>query len=80
MSKKKTAAAEPPAVALPVEAKILRAFKPGDIVFIECAEKMNLAQMLHYQRQLKAMVPDVRIIVLQAGLRVVAMPDEEEDD
>lgn len=50
--------------------KIVRAFQPGDIVFLETEQKLPAEAMNHIHAEFKRLVPDVRVIVLQGGLKV----------
>lgn len=52
--------------------KIVRAFKPGDIVFIETSTPMTDKQMRHVTAQFKKMLPELKVVVLKAGLRLAA--------
>jgi hypothetical protein len=52
--------------------QILRAFKPGDVVFLEADHPMTLAAMEDISRQFKNFLPDLRLVVLQEGVRVAA--------
>lgn len=70
-----TSKAPPPLEARP---RILRAFKPGDIVFLECTRMMTADQMTAMHAQFKKLIPDVRIVILQAGVRVAAREDEQQ--
>lgn len=60
-----------------VRPRILRAFKPGDIVFLECVRPITADALEHIHAQFKRMVPDVRVIVLPYGTCVVAREEEK---
>lgn len=62
-----------------VRPKILRAFKPGDIVFLECPRPLTADQLTHIHAQFKKLVPDVRIVVLPHGLKVAAREEVPSD-
>lgn len=61
---------------LEVRPRILRAFKPGDIVFLECVRELRAEALDNIHAQFKRMVPDVRVIVLPYGTRVVAREEQ----
>lgn len=50
--------------------KILRGFKPGDLIFLEVDKPLRVEAMQHIHAELKRMLPDVRVVVLQHGLKV----------
>lgn len=62
---------------LEVRPRILRAFKPGDIVFLECVRELRAESLEAIHAQFKRMVPDVRVIVLPYGTKVVAREEEQ---
>lgn len=63
----------PPEPLIAAEAKVLRGFKPGDIVFLECSRMLNDAQMEHLHSFFKSKVPELKIVILQAGVKVAAV-------
>lgn len=50
--------------------KIVRAFNPGDIVFLETPQVLRVEVMAHISAEFKRMIPDVKVVVLQHGLKV----------
>lgn len=70
----------PPAESIP-DPKILRAFRPGDTVFLECERMMPDVQMERMHAWFTAKVPNLRIIILQAGVKVAgaALVDGESE-
>lgn len=63
-----------------VQVKILRQIRPGDTVFLETKQPRTEQQMAYITQQFKMMCPDVRVIVLQAGVRVVGSPEPTIDN
>lgn len=57
--------------------KIVRAFTPGDVVFIEVARPMRVEAMEHIHAQFKKLIPDLRVVILQDGLRVASREEAE---
>jgi hypothetical protein len=47
--------------------KIVQAVRPGDVLVIECDELHTQPQLEHLHKQLKAKLPDVRIVILNKG-------------
>lgn len=54
--------------------KVLRAFRPGDVVFLEMEKPASEQQMQYWHQLFKQLIPDIRVIILQAGVRVAASP------
>lgn len=67
---------QPPEIPAP---KILRAFKPGDIVFLECQRMLTNDQMAHLNAEFKRLVPEVKVVILQAGITVAAASERSDD-
>lgn len=61
--------------ALTFPAKVVHAFKPGDVVFIEAAKPMRVEAMQHIHAEFKRLLPGLRVVILQDGLKVVGNPD-----
>lgn len=57
--------------------KILRAFQPGDVVFIESDRPMHRDAMAHVSAELKRLLPEIRVVVLQGGLKVGGREESE---
>lgn len=77
MSKAKPTKTDEPVID---QVKILRAFKPGDIVFIETKKVLSIQNMQHMHRQLAAMLPEIKIVILQDGMRVAAREEHAFED
>lgn len=71
MANKKTATAKAEAESIVV--KIVQAIRPGDVIFIECDEARTQQQLKHLNDQIKTMLPDVRVVILNKGSRVAHM-------
>jgi len=52
--------------------RVLRAFRPGDIVFIECERRMSDEEMAHIRASFSEHTPDIKVIVLGPGMHVAA--------
>lgn len=72
MPKKSTAPTDP----MP-PAKVLRAYRPGDIVFLECDRMLSAEQMTRLHAEFKKRIPEVKIVILQGGVKVAARAEEE---
>lgn len=69
----KAPAASPPSEFQPMGAmKIVRAFAPGDVIFIECDRGMTAQAMEHVNAQFKRLLPDLRIVILQHGMKMAS--------
>lgn len=66
----------PPLEFMGCPVKIVRAFQPGDVVFIECPKPLPVQAMQHISAEFKRMLPDMKVVVLQAGLKVVGQPED----
>lgn len=55
--------------------KVVHAFKPGDVVFIEAVKPMRVEAMQHIHAEFKRLLPGLRVVILQDGLRVAGNPD-----
>lgn len=60
--------------------KILRAFRPGDIVFLECDRILTEQAMQHLNAEFKRLVPDVKVVILTRGIRVAAREERTSND
>lgn len=63
---------------MPETVKVLRAFKPGDIVFIEVDKPLHRDAMTSIYHQFKKLIPEIKVVVLQHGMKVAARADLEE--
>lgn len=52
--------------------KTLRAFKPGDIVIIECTQVISRHSAANLKAYLQREAPEIKFVILDGGLRVVA--------
>lgn len=50
--------------------KIVRAFKPGDIVFIECPAAISQASETRLRDHFREYCPEIKVIILGDGLKV----------
>ena len=50
--------------------KVLRAFKPGDIVFIECPAMISEASATRLRNHFRDYCPEIKVIILGDGLKV----------
>lgn len=50
--------------------KIVRAFQPGDIVFLETPQPLRAEAMAHITAEFKRMMPGLKVCVLQHGLKI----------
>lgn len=82
--KKPETVLEQPAAPPPLETnsppKILRAFRPNDIVFLECARMLSDDQMTLLHKQFKKMVPEVKVVILNAGVRIASRDESTVDE
>lgn len=63
----------PPALEFPgCTVKIVRAFQPGDTVFIESSRPLSRDAMANIHAEFKRLLPDVKVVVLSEGLRVAS--------
>lgn len=60
--------------------KVLRAFRPGDVVFLECPKPLSNDQMQHLHAEFKKRIPEVKVCILQAGIKVAARAEEQPDE
>lgn len=54
----------------PIVVKIMQAVRPGDLVIIECATPRQEAHLKNINDQFKEKLPDIHVVVLNAGVRV----------
>lgn len=66
---RKNAAATAQAVE-PIVIKIVQSVRPGDVLVIECDQARTTQQLQHLHDQLKKKLPDMRIVILNAGARL----------
>jgi len=59
-------------------ATVIRAFKPGDIIFIECERSLSQQQRQDISEALSKVAPDMKIVVLDAGMRVVGREERHD--
>lgn len=57
--------------------KIIRAFRPGDIVFVECARDITMQESVQIREQFAAYVPKLKIVLLGAGMRVAGAEQKD---
>lgn len=50
--------------------KIVRAFKPGDIVFIECPGMISMGMAEAMKNHFDSYCPEIKVIILGDGLKV----------
>lgn len=50
--------------------KIVQSVRPGDVLVIECDQSQTTKQLQHLHEQLKAKLPEIRIVILNKGARV----------
>jgi hypothetical protein len=62
----------------PFRIRVLRAFQPGDIVFIECNGPVSAEAASRIGAYFKEYVPEIRCVLLCDGLRVVAREESGE--
>lgn len=60
--------------------RILRAFRPGDVVFLECDRALTDKQMAHLNAEFKRLVPESKVVILQKGIRVAAREERTTND
>lgn len=74
MAKNKRPAPAPVEPAIePIIVKIVQSVRPGDVIFIECDQARTTQQLTHLNEQIKAKLPDVRVVILNKGSRVASM-------
>jgi rRNA-processing protein FCF1 len=61
-----------------IRVSILRAFKPGDVIVLETDRTYSRDQLITTRQRLKELIDDtgVKVILLDAGMRVVARDEE----
>lgn len=62
--------AAPPLPIEPIIVKIVQSIHPGDVLVIECDTMHTQPQLDHLHAQLKAKLPEMRIVILNKGARV----------
>lgn len=67
--KKPVAPPAPPSIE-PIIVKIVQSVHPGDVLVIECDEARTGPQLEHLHKQLKAKLPEMRIVILNKGARL----------
>jgi hypothetical protein len=50
---------------------ILRAFQPGDIVFVECEQIPSVAEAERIRATISSVAPQLSVVLLSPGMRVV---------
>lgn len=59
--------------------KVLRAFQPGDVLFIEAPGQLSPEARARIREEINENVPDgLRVVVLEGGLRIVAREEVQE--
>lgn len=53
------------------DVRILRAFRPGDVVFMTCARPLKREEQAHFAAELKRMLPEIRVVILRDGVEIV---------
>lgn len=66
---KKSKPVEPAAIE-PIVVKIVQSVRPGDVLVIECDDARTQPQLEHLHKQLKAKLPEMRIVILNKGAHV----------
>lgn len=61
--------------------KIVRAFKPGDVVFIECDMMLSQQQKETIRNSVGVIseAAGIKVIILDAGLRLAAREEQREE-
>lgn len=60
--------------------RILRAFRPGDVIFLECDRPLSDQQMAHLNAEIKRLLPESKVVILQKGIRVAAREERTSND
>lgn len=50
--------------------KLVQAFRPGDVVFLESDRVLSLEHMKHFHQEFKQRIPEIKVVILNQGLRV----------
>jgi hypothetical protein len=66
----KPSAAPPPPPVDQIVLKLVQSVRAGDVLVIECDELRTQPQLEHLHRQLKAKLPEMRIVILNKGAHV----------
>lgn len=68
------------AIGLTRPVKVVNAFRPGDVVFLETDRQMSAQEMQHIREQLRKFeekVPGLTLVVLEGGLKVASAESPE---